>query len=295
MNSCRSPPQPLEVSPVSPANEAARSDDSLFGGRGVRSFSERPEFPAADEQFGQFGLQLQAAGGRVGVEGFVDEHAVDVCLDVVAVADDVEAGPLLAGAFDVVVAAEVEDVGPVGIAAEPVDPFAVFEVEGFLLAAGFPDDFAVAVAANFAGEGHGERITIFVVARDEDEVAATALNDLDTRLRRLVKNVRLSDAEIELTQVGSRPGGELAADHPLVLAALSSLKKSGEREAYLEFGSTDASVPLNRGIPAVCVGITKGGEAHTIREYIEIRPMRKGYSAVLDLIETAFSLNGRSS
>ena len=128
--------------------------------------------------------------------------------------------------------------------------------------------------------------------RSESE---TALSDMDTRLRKLVKDVRLSDAEIELTQVGSRPGGELAADHPLVLAALRSLEKSGEREAYLEFGSTDASVPLNRGIPAVCVGITKGGEAHTIREYIEIRPMRKGYSAVLDLIETAFSINGRSS
>ena len=134
--------------------------------------------------------------------------------------------------------------------------------------------------------------TLEIDIRSESE---TALNDMNKRLRRLVKDVRLTDAEIELTQVGSRPGGELAADHPLVLAALSSLEKSGEREAYLEFGSTDASVPLNRGFPAVCVGITKGGEAHTIREYIEIRPMRKGYSAVLDLIEAAFSLNGRSS
>lgn len=126
--------------------------------------------------------------------------------------------------------------------------------------------------------------------RSESE---TTLNELDKRLRNLVRDVRPGDAEIELSQVGSRPGGDLAADHPLVLAALNSLTKSGEREAYLEFGSTDANVPLNRGIPAVCVGITKGGEAHTTREYIEIRPMRKGYTAVLDLIETAFSLDGR--
>jgi len=128
--------------------------------------------------------------------------------------------------------------------------------------------------------------------RSESE---SSLKEMDKRLRRLVKNIHLGNAEIDLVQVGSRPGGELAADHPLVLAALNSLKKTGEREALLEFGSTDASVPLNRGFPAVCVGITKGGEAHTIREYIEIQPMRKGYSAVLDLIETAFSLNGKSS
>ena len=127
--------------------------------------------------------------------------------------------------------------------------------------------------------------------RSESEAT---LQVLDRQLKNLIKGVHTGDAEIELTLVGSRPGGDLAADHPLVLAALDSLTKAGEREAYLEYGSTDASVPLNRGIPAVCVGITKGGEAHTTREFIEIRPMPKGYTAVLDLIETTFSLNGES-
>ena len=125
--------------------------------------------------------------------------------------------------------------------------------------------------------------------RSESE---TTLDKVDERLTSLVEKIHPGDAEIALTQIGSRPGGELAADHPLVLAALEALTRAGEREAHLEFGSTDASIPLNRGIPAVCVGITKGGEAHTTQEYIEIRPMRKGYAAVLDLIESAFSLGG---
>ncbi|MFV1859556.1 MAG: M20/M25/M40 family metallo-hydrolase [Anaerolineales bacterium] len=125
--------------------------------------------------------------------------------------------------------------------------------------------------------------------RSESEAA---LEDLDRQLRSLVKDVHASSAGIELALVGSRPGGDLAPDHPLVQAALESLAKAGEQEAYLEYGSTDASVPLNRGIPAVCVGITKGGEAHTTREYIEIRPMRKGYTAVLNLIETTLEMNG---
>ena len=124
--------------------------------------------------------------------------------------------------------------------------------------------------------------------RSESEAT---LEHLDLQLRNLCKGPHTGGTEIDLALVGSRPGGYLAADHPLVLAALESLTKAGEREAYLEYGSTDASVPLNRGIPAVCVGITKGGEAHTTREFIEIRPMRKGYMAVLDLIETAFSMN----
>jgi acetylornithine deacetylase/succinyl-diaminopimelate desuccinylase-like protein len=128
--------------------------------------------------------------------------------------------------------------------------------------------------------------------RSESE---TTLEELDERLSKLVRDIPPGDAKMELAEVGSRPGGDLAADHPLVLAALDSFSKAGERDAYLEFGSTDASVPLNLGFPAVCVGITKGGEAHTTREYIEIRPMRKGYEAVLNLIESAFMLDGRSA
>lgn len=137
-----------------------------------------------------------------------------------------------------------------------------------------------------------DRALLEIDLRSESE---STLENLEKRLRDLVQEISPEAAEIELTQVGSRPGGDLAAEHPLVLAALGSLSKTGEREAYLEFGSTDANVPLNRGIPAVCVGVTKGGEAHTPREYIEIRPMKRGYAAVLDLIESAFLIDGSPS
>lgn len=125
--------------------------------------------------------------------------------------------------------------------------------------------------------------------RSESEAT---LDELESQLRKLIQQVPDGGAEMELTLVGSRPGGDLAADHPLVLAALEALSSAGERDAYLEYGSTDASIPLSRGIPAVCVGVTKGGEAHTTREYIEIRPMRTGYLAILELIRATFALNG---
>lgn len=172
----------------------------------------------------------------------------------------------------------------------------LIEVGGQLLDMRLPSDprTTLNIGRIEGGRSINSIADLAVLEIDVRSESETTLNELDKRLRNLVREVRPGDAEIKLTQVGSRPGGDLAADHPLVLAALNSLSKTGEPEAYLEFGSTDASVPLNRGIPAVCVGITKGGEAHTTREYIEIRPMRKGYAAVLDLIETAFSL-GRSS
>ena len=116
------------------------------------------------------------------------------------------------------------------------------------------------------------------------------LADLATRLQAVVSTFGPPAVEVDLELIGSRPGGDIASDHPLVLAALESFARAGQKKSFLEFGSTDASVPLSRGLPSVCVGMTKGGEAHTTREYIEIHPMGMGYRAVADLIAAAFAI-----
>lgn len=134
-----------------------------------------------------------------------------------------------------------------------------------------------------------DRAMLEIDMRSESEAT---IKDLGQQVLDLVGRHK-GGAEIEIELVGSRPGGELASDHPLVRAAVQSLASAGEKESYLEFGSTDANLPLHRGFPAICFGVTKGGEAHTLGEYIEIRPMRRGYSAVLNLIESTFSLDGR--
>lgn len=119
------------------------------------------------------------------------------------------------------------------------------------------------------------------------------LEQLEARIREIISRNQDDSVAIRLDLVGSRPGGELRTDHPLLLAASESLRRNGERDRILEAGSTDASVPLNRGLPGICVGLTKGGEAHTLHEYIEIRPMRRGYQSLVQLIESAFLLGGR--
>ena len=118
-----------------------------------------------------------------------------------------------------------------------------------------------------------------------------ALEELESRIREIITRSQDELVRLRLELVGSRPGGDLRPDHPLVLAACESLRRNGERERTLEAGSTDASVPLNRGLPAICVGVTKGGEAHTLQEYVEIRPMRRGYLSLVQLIEAAFTLD----
>jgi di/tripeptidase len=60
----------------------------------------------------------------------------------------------------------------------------------------------------------------------------------------------------------------------------------------LSIGSTDANVPLSRGFPAVCVGLTTGGGAHTMTEFINISPIAKGLALLVGIVRRVFSNMG---
>ena len=76
-------------------------------------------------------------------------------------------------------------------------------------------------------------------------------------------------------QIGDRPSGGIAESHPLTQAASRALADVGlwRRGRDVRISSTDANIPLSRGIPAVCVGITEGGNAHRLEEWISTEPL----------------------
>lgn len=51
----------------------------------------------------------------------------------------------------------------------------------------------------------------------------------------------------------------------------------------VRISSTDANVPLSMGIPAVCIGLTEGGDAHRLSEWIDPRPLVRGTQQLLYL------------
>lgn len=92
--------------------------------------------------------------------------------------------------------------------------------------------------------------------------------------------------------IGDRPTGEIAANHPLVQAAERALISAGIAvESGERMSSTDANIPLSRAIPAVCVGVTRGGNAHRLDEWISTLEMGKGLQHLLLLIGWA-AVNG---
>ena len=79
--------------------------------------------------------------------------------------------------------------------------------------------------------------------------------------------------------IGRRPAGSLPIDHAwvqLALECISDLGLIGKPTA----GSTDANIPLSEGLPAIVLGITTGGGAHTPQEYIDTGPVSQGLQQI---------------
>jgi tripeptide aminopeptidase len=90
--------------------------------------------------------------------------------------------------------------------------------------------------------------------------------------------------------IGSRPCGETSPDHPLVQAAADATRLVG-REPDLALASTDANVPISRGIPAIAIGAGgRGGDAHTHAEWFDNLHGTIGVSRALTIVMAAAQL-----
>ena len=117
--------------------------------------------------------------------------------------------------------------------------------------------------------------------------SAAALKDLAGQVEQIVHSVQKPGVRIELETIGRRPSGELPAGHKLVKLAQDCLRRVGV-EARLSIGSTDANLPLSLGFPAITIGLTTGGKAHSVHEYINIAPLEKGVEQLVRLVSQAW-------
>jgi tripeptide aminopeptidase len=120
--------------------------------------------------------------------------------------------------------------------------------------------------------------------RSED---AAELARLNQKVEELVQAAPREGVQVEAEAIGHRPAGEISLDHPLVQLALFCLREQS-LESILTSGSTDANVPLSRGYPAVVLGVTTGGGAHTPNEYIDIEPIERGIGQLAGFVERAW-------
>lgn len=112
---------------------------------------------------------------------------------------------------------------------------------------------------------------------DLRSVNPTLLDSLDAeitaRVRRAAEANRVRWEKEDVTR--NRAGGteEMLRDrraHPLVQTALDVHRFLGIEAEALPTGSTDANAAVVRGIPAVSVGRSRGGDQHTLSEWADV-------------------------
>lgn len=87
--------------------------------------------------------------------------------------------------------------------------------------------------------------------------------------------------EVRSRVLGLRPGGELAADSPLLAALREADRYLGNR-SRLDASSTDANIPLSLGIPAIAIGAGgRGGSAHSLNEWYDATGRELGLKRLL--------------
>ncbi len=101
------------------------------------------------------------------------------------------------------------------------------------------------------------------------------LAELVEGVERLIEAGNKPGVRLEAEVIGARPAGEMSPRHPLVKLAQKCLAEQG-LGSVLTSGSTDANIPLSMGYPALVLGVTHGGGAHTKDEFIEMEPVEKG-------------------
>ena len=98
--------------------------------------------------------------------------------------------------------------------------------------------------------------------------------------------------QTEIEVLGERPAGARSQSDPLVQLADATLRWIGIEPSYAA-SSTDANIPISLNIPALCVGVTYAGRAHTVEEYIQVPPIANGVAQLLRLVVEACTLIGK--
>ncbi len=115
---------------------------------------------------------------------------------------------------------------------------------------------------------------------DIRSVSSESLASLVDKIDRLIGDVEQPGVSVAVKVVGDRPAGALPSDSGLVPIAVEVLAALG-MDAICDASSTDANIPISRGIPSMCIGLTTGGNVHRPDEYIRVRPIATGFAQLL--------------
>ena len=121
--------------------------------------------------------------------------------------------------------------------------------------------------------------------RSED---GKVLDQICKKVEQAIAHAEKSGVKYEMEMIGNREFGEIPNSHPLVQLGVEAIRRQGV-EPELLIGSTDANVPLSKGIPAICIGLANGGAAHTVKEFMITENLPRGLEQLVQVVVEGLS------
>ncbi|HLT19957.1 MAG TPA: M20/M25/M40 family metallo-hydrolase [Thermomicrobiales bacterium] len=126
---------------------------------------------------------------------------------------------------------------------------------------------------------------------DMRSVDAGELEKLSNAVREIIETAPGPGLETEIEVVGERPAGSMPKDAPFAQLAAEAIRWVGLTPEF-QASSTNMNIPVSRGIPTICVGISHGERTHTIHEQVPVAPIPAGLAQLTRLaIEAAEMLS----
>ena len=117
-----------------------------------------------------------------------------------------------------------------------------------------------------------------------DELASLLSYSVERAIERENRSARTSRLTAKIREVGSRPGGRLPENAPL-LKTIQAVDAYLNIRSRIDCASTDANVPLSLGLPAISIGAGgHGGGAHTRDEWYQPDGRELGLRRILLLL-----------
>lgn len=118
------------------------------------------------------------------------------------------------------------------------------------------------------------------------------LEKLSAKVRKIIESKPGKGLESVVEIVGERPAGGMPEDAPMALLAADAIRWVGLTPEY-QASSTNMNIPVSRGVPTICIGISHGERTHTIHEQVPVAPIPAGLAQLVRLTVEAAELLGR--
>lgn len=112
------------------------------------------------------------------------------------------------------------------------------------------------------------------------------LEIMKEKFEQIFSSVKAGDVKINVALIGTRPcakGVDAGKQAALSQMCAKTVEAAVKKPVVFGSSSTDCNIPLSQGIPAVCVGVYRGGGEHTREEWIEKESLRAGLETALKI------------